>query len=176
MKILITLMKPLSFLPAIIVMLLIYQFSAQSGEVSGNLSYEVSYQIVETKNEILNQGKSYSELAQEAHNIHYYVRKAAHMSIYFILAITVSFPLYVYRIRGIFLMLLAGIICTGFACFDEYHQAFVAGRGPSIKDVGFDSIGAFIGILLVQAFCWSALHNPSKKSRRKKRKKHRTVK
>lgn len=170
MKLLITLLKPLSFLPAILVMYLIYSFSAQTGEVSGDLSYKISYQIVETKNEVLDLEKSYDELSYEAESIHYYVRKAAHMSIYFLLAITVSFPLYVYRVRGFWLIILAGIICVGFAGLDEYHQSFVAGRGPSIKDVGFDSIGAFAGIFLVQLFCWSTLHNPDKR----KKKKHRT--
>ena len=53
MKILITLLKPFSFAPAILMMCVIYSFSAQTGEVSGALSYKVSYQIVETKNEIL---------------------------------------------------------------------------------------------------------------------------
>ena len=48
MKLVITLLKPLSFLPAILMMLLIYGFSAQTGEVSGELSYKISYQIVET--------------------------------------------------------------------------------------------------------------------------------
>ena len=80
MKILIALLKPLSFLPAILMMLLIYGFSAQTGEVSGELSYKISYQIVETKNEILGTNKSYDELAAEADSIHYYVRKAAHMT------------------------------------------------------------------------------------------------
>lgn len=172
MKLLLTLLKPLSFLPAILVMYLIYSFSAQTGEVSGDLSYKISYQIVETKNEVLNEGKSYEELAYAADGIHFYVRKAAHMSIYFLLAITVSFPLYVYRVRGLWLMLLAGIICVGFAGLDEYHQSFVAGRGPSLRDVGIDSIGAFIGILLVQLFCWSTLHDPGQ--RRKNKRRHHT--
>ena len=95
MKILIALLKPLSFLPAILMMLLIYGFSAQTGEVSGELSYKISYQIVETKNEILGTNKSYDELAAEADSIHYYVRKAAHMTEYCVLAIAISFPLYV---------------------------------------------------------------------------------
>ena len=56
-KILITLLKPLSFLPALLMMYIIFSFSAQTGEVSGNLSYRISYQIVETKNELLNTGK-----------------------------------------------------------------------------------------------------------------------
>lgn len=170
-KLMITLLKPLSFLPAILMMYLIFTFSAQTGEVSGNLSYKISYQIVETKNEILGTNKSYDELYAEADSIHYYVRKAAHMTEYFLLAVAISFPLYVYRIRGFWLMFLAGIVCVGFAGFDEYHQSFVAGRGPSLKDVGIDSIGAFIGIFLVQVFCWSTLHAPDQKkaSRRKRR-------
>lgn len=58
MKILITLLKPFSFAPAILMMCVIYSFSAQTGEVSGALSYKVSYQIVETKNEILASDKA----------------------------------------------------------------------------------------------------------------------
>ena len=58
MKVLITLLKPLSFLPAIIMMYLIFSFSAQTGEVSGELSYQISYKIVETENQLLSQGKA----------------------------------------------------------------------------------------------------------------------
>ena len=154
-KILIHLLKPLSFLPAILMMYLIYSFSAQTGEVSGALSYEVSYQIVETKNEVLTE----TELAYSASSIEFYVRKAAHMTEYCILAIAISFPFYVYGVRGIWLILLAGAVCVGFAGLDEYHQSFV-------NDVCIDSSGAAIGILLVQAFCWSTTHNPSSKKRR----------
>lgn len=154
-------------------MYMIYSFSAQTGEVSGELSYKISYQIVETKNEIMGTNKSYDELAYEADYIHYYVRKAAHMTAYFALAVTISFPLYVYGVRGIWLMILAGIVCVGFAGLDEYHQSFVEGRGPSLKDVGFDSVGSFVGILLVQAFCWSSLHNPSRKKRKSGKKRRR---
>lgn len=168
-KILIHLLKPLSFLPAILMMYLIYSFSAQTGEVSGALSYEVSYQIVETKNEVLNENKTYDELAYSASSIEFYVRKAAPMTEYCLLAIAISFPLYVYGVRGVWLILLAGAICVGFASFDEYHQSFVSDRGPSVRDVGIDSIGVTVGILLVQAFCWSTLHNPSGKRRRRKR-------
>ena len=66
-------------------------------------------------------------------------------------------------------MFLAGIVCVGFAGLDEYHQSFVDARTPAVKDVGIDSIGAFIGILLVQAFCWSVLNNPNKKKKKRSR-------
>ena len=168
MKILITLLKPLSFLPALLMMYVIYSFSAQPGEVSGNLSYQVSYDIVELKSELLSENLSSDELAYKADGIHYYVRKVAHMTEYFLLAIAISFPLYVFGVRGIWLMILAGIVCVGFAGLDEYHQSFVGGRTPAVKDVCIDSSGAFIGILLVQAFCWSALNNPNKKKKKRK--------
>ena len=166
MKILITLLKPLSFIPALLMMYLIFSFSAQTGEVSGELSYKISYNIVETKSEILHEGKSYDELNYEANSIQFYVRKAAHMTEYFLLAVAVSFPLYVYRVRG---------FCAGFAGLDEYHQSFVSGRSPSVRDVCIDSSGALIGIILVQLFCWSTLHNPSgsHKNKKKTRKKRR---
>ena len=34
-----------------------------------------------------------------------------------------------------------------YAASDEFHQSFVPGRGPSIIDVGIDSLGVFTGIL-----------------------------
>jgi len=150
-------------------MYLIFSFSAQTGEVSGELSYKISYNIVETKSEILHEGKSYDELNYEANSIQFYVRKAAHMTEYFLLAVAVSFPLYVYRVRGFWLFLLAGIFCAGFAGLDEYHQSFVSGRSPSVRDVCIDSSGALIGIILVQLFCWSTLHNPSGSHKKKKK-------
>ena len=156
-------------------MCVIYSFSAQTGDVSGALSYKISYQIVETKNEILASGKSLEQLSQEASGIEFYVRKAAHMTEYCLLAISISFPLYVYGVRGIWLMLLAGFVCVGFAGLDEYHQSFVEARGPSVRDVEIDSCGAMIGILLVQAFCWSTLHTPNRKKAQKRAKTQITV-
>lgn len=158
-------LKPLSFLPALAMMYVIYGFSAQDGNVSGNLSYQVSYKIVEIGNEILDKGLDETQIADYADQIGYPVRKLAHMTEYFLLAVAVSFPFYVYGLRGFPLMLVAGFICVAFAAGDEYHQSFVAGRGPSVKDVGIDSIGAFFGIMTVQVICWVFLA-PARSARR----------
>ena len=158
-------LKPLSFLPALAMMYVIYGFSAQDGNVSGNLSYQVSYKIVEIGNEILDKGLDETQIADYADQIGYPVRKLAHMTEYFLLAVAVSFPFYVYGLRGFPLMLVAGFICVAFAAGDEYHQSFVAGRGPSVKDVGIDSIGAFFGIMTVQIICWFFLA-PARSARR----------
>ena len=168
-KFLFFILKPLSFLPALAMMALIFSFSAQTGVSSGQLSYKVSYKLVETGSRVLDKPLDDVQIDAYARRIEGPVRKLAHMTEYFILAITVALPFYVYGLRGFPLLLVAGAICVGFACTDEYHQSFVADRGPSVRDVGIDSIGVTAGILLVQAFCWSTLHNPSGKRRRRKR-------
>lgn len=63
MKIVKMLLKPFSFVPALLMMYVIFSFSAQTGEVSGDLSYKISYKIVETKNELFNENKSPEELS-----------------------------------------------------------------------------------------------------------------
>ena len=77
------------------------------------------------------------------------------MTEYFALAVSVAFPLYVYGLRGIWLMLVAGFICVAFSCGDEYHQSFVAGRSPSKRDVMIDSIGIFFGVILTRIIGWT---------------------
>lgn len=150
----INILRPFSFLPAILIMYAIFTLSGQPGEASADLSYKVSYKIVEIKNRLTDGYKDSYQLAYEAELIHPKVRKLAHMTEYFCLAVAVSFPFYVYGLRGIPLMLVAGVICVGFAGLDEYHQSFVAGRGPSKRDVAIDSIGIFFGIVAVRIFCW----------------------
>ena len=169
-RIVIALLKPFSFIPAILMMSLIFSFSSQNGTESSQLSEKVARGIFITIDHVMDRGWDDEKIQELADEYQYPVRKLAHMTEYFLLAIAVSFPLYVYRIRGFWLFLLAGIICVGFAGLDEYHQSFVAGRGPSVRDVCIDSSGAFIGIILVQLFCWSTLHNPDAPKRRKVKK------
>ena len=148
------LLKPFSFLPALLMMYLIFSFSSQDGTASGNLSYQISGIIVESANEAFELHWSGSEMDYYIERIHRPVRKLAHVTEYFLLAVSISFPLYVYGVRGLGLPLLAGGFCVGFAALDEYHQSFVAGRGPSKKDVGIDSIGILAGVLMVQFLCF----------------------
>lgn len=147
-------LKPLSFVPAIVVMYMIFSFSGQDGAASAALSYKVSSKVVTTADETFDLQLSYAQKESYIDRIHYYVRKCAHFTEYFILAVTIAFPLYVYGMRGIWLMLFAGAFCVGFACLDEYHQSFVAGRTPAKKDVIIDSCGAFLGIFITRIICF----------------------
>ena len=164
-----TFLKPLSFLPALLLMYMIFTFSSQEGDVSSALSYKVSYHLVEAADNVLDAGLEEWEIQSLATRFHGVTRKLAHMAEYFALAVAVSFPLYVYGLHGILLMLVAGFICVAFACGDEYHQSFVAGRSPALRDVLIDSFGVFWGIILVRIIGWTGrktIFRPLKKKRR----------
>lgn len=167
----ITLLKPLSFLPALLIMYMIFSFSSQTGTESSQLSYKVSQKLVQVGAVILDRDLSDAEINMYAEKYHGPVRKLAHMTEYCVLAVSLSIPLYAYGVRGIWLVLLAGFICVGFAATDEYHQSYVAGRGPSVKDVCIDSIGAFIGIIGTRIIGWSAVRSTQELERERKYKK-----
>jgi VanZ family protein len=145
-------LKPLSFVPALLMMYIIFSFSAQDGTTSANLSYRVSYTAVEAADKALDLQLTDRQISSCINKIHFYVRKLAHFSEYFLLAVSISFPLYVYGLRGIWLVIASGLICVVFASLDETHQLFVNGRGASVRDVVIDSCGSFTGIIFVRIF------------------------
>ena len=48
-----------------------------------------------------------------------------------------------------YLPLMGGVLV---ACVDETIQIFVPGRGPGIKDVGIDTLGVILGIVLISLY------------------------
>lgn len=143
-------LRPLSFVPALIIMYFIYSFSAQDGTASSQLSSSISHKLIHVIDRVLDFELTEKQVDTGAEKIHYYIRKTAHFTEYFILAVAISLPLYVYGIRGIWLMLTSLILCVGFACLDEYHQLFVSGRAASKKDVLIDSFGSLSGIVFTR--------------------------
>ena len=167
-----TLLKPLSFLPAILMMYIIFSFSSAEGVDSAALSYKISHTVVMVVDQVGDFQWTDTTIHYYADKIHYYVRKTAHMTEYALLAIAVSFPLYVYGMHGLLLMFVAGVICIGFAATDEYHQLFVVGRSGAVKDVVIDSIGVFIGIIIVRIIGFigrMTVFRPKKRKRQTKR-------
>ncbi len=148
-------LKPLSFLPAIVMMCTIFMFSAQDADESSQLSYEVGVAVLSYANDTFDRGWSLNYIEHLSEVGQHYIRKTAHFTEYFLLAVTVAFPLYVYGIRGLSLVFFAGLFCVGFACLDEYHQSFVAGRSPQNMDVLIDSAGIFCGIIITRIVGWT---------------------
>ena len=143
------LLKACSTLPAVLLMCIIFSFSSQTGEESAGLSYEISSRLVDIGQSITGEQLSPQEREMRIEAIHTPVRKAAHMSEYCLLALAFSLPLTVYGARGMRRFLLALLLSAAFAASDEFHQSFVGGRGPSVMDVGIDSLGAAIGCAAV---------------------------
>ena len=144
-------LRLLSFLPALFLLCLIFGFSAQNGEDSDSLSFQISLFIVQLISPLLPTAATDDILFARAEAIHLFVRKAAHMTEYFLLTLSLHLPLYVYLKQKLsfkmrlFFCLPAAI---AFAALDEFHQSFVDGRSGNLFDVGIDSVG----ILLATVF------------------------
>ena len=148
-------LKPMSFIPAIIMMILIFNFSAQDADVSSDLSYKVGVKVLTVANEKLDKGWTTVQIEKLSLASQFYIRKTAHFTEYFLLAVSVAFPLYVYGVRGLWLVLYAGGFCVAYACLDEYHQSFVAGRSPQKRDVFIDSCGVLLGVITTRIVGWT---------------------
>jgi len=75
--------------------------------------------------------------------LHEFIRKCGHFVNYFILGALLYRALRGqnrgWRLRW---ALLAIFLAFSYAASDEYHQSFVAGRGPSARDALLDTVGA----------------------------------
>lgn len=140
-------------------MVVIFAFSAQPGEVSGDLSGSVSHRICKFINGLFHMGWSENALLNTAKMIDYPIRKCAHMTEYAILAALVfgttqghrklEIGLYK-RARGRYWDYgMAMLVAVLYACTDEFHQLFVPERAGRVFDVGVDSTGALLMLLLI---------------------------
>ena len=125
--------------PAVLWMGVIFAMSAMPGDASGEQSGRLVGLIQWAAALLLGQEKA-AGISQDM--IHLLVRKGAHMAEFAVL-----FGCYDYALEreGVKCPgLTALMLCTIYAATDEWHQSFIADRGPSIVDVGIDTLGAGI--------------------------------
>ena len=86
--------------------------------------------------------------------VHFYLRKAAHVSEYAVLAALLYRALVNTILRGRVLLSAAIVllVCGVYAVSDEFHQSFVPSRTATARDVGIDAAGAVFGVLLIRLF------------------------
>lgn len=77
---------------------------------------------------------------------HFFVRKLAHATEYFFLAVFFSNAFYFTKDKALPLLSLA--LTLLYAASDEIHQYFIPGRACSLKDIVVDGAGAIMGILV----------------------------
>ena len=125
------------FIPAIILMIIIFSFSMQTGEESSGLSSQIVALI-----------QQYLHISIPE----FIIRKGAHMSEYAILTFTFIYGYYKsdFIINKVYLF---SIISTFlYACSDELHQLLVGGRAGQFTDVLIDTCGGLIALVLFYIF------------------------
>jgi VanZ family protein len=94
--------------------------------------------------------------------LEFLIRKAAHLTVFFLLMVTMFLALHEntnWRVGS--KLILAYVVTVIYAAFDEYHQSLTPGRTPYIGDVVLDSIGGFIALLLISLILWRKKHPTS---------------
>lgn len=149
-----SILKALSFIPALLIMSMIFSFSSQDSGESSSLSEPVASYIIDLIDKLLNLDLTELQSTNAIEQIHTFIRKVGHFGEYLLLGVSLSLPLYtLYGIRGRRLFFSTLCFCIIFASSDEIHQLFVDGRSGSPKDVLIDSFGAFTGIASTQILC-----------------------
>ena len=122
----------------------IFCFSAQTGEESGNISQNFTEKFL-----------SFFGLRDaDVNKTEHILRKCAHVLEYaFLGAVLYALALCIPKIQKNVCLppLLSFGVSVVYAVTDEIHQMFIPGRGPSVRDVLLDGLGALIGILAVMS-------------------------
>jgi VanZ family protein len=96
---------------------------------------------------------------EQLFELHYWMRKGAHFTEYLILTL-LAYRAFRYgeawrhwRALGF-----SGSFSILYAFTDEFHQVFTASRGPSLRDVGIDALGAMTGFMLLAIlYAWHSV-------------------
>ena len=126
-----------------------YLSSMDTGESNGK-SREVITKVVDTTVDISHAKGEVSPKSKEkmVDKLNKPLRKCAHASVYFILAILILNALLSCNNKHLLLILLTIFLCFIYACTDEYHQTFVSGRTGQFSDVLIDTMGSVVACLV----------------------------
>ena len=86
--------KRLSWLPAILVMIIIFNFSSKPADISGQSSLKIADNIYSIYEGLTGQVKEGEERLNILRVLDHVVRKGAHITEYAILAAAIAWPLY----------------------------------------------------------------------------------
>lgn len=130
---------------------LIFDFSAQDAEQSGNVSRKISKKCVELANELSGREWSPDDVQRRADAFEHPLRKIAHFSEYASMGALLYVLWRQWFQAGRWLYALIGGWLFLSAVLDEVHQYFVPGRYCSVADVLLDTCGGLTGMLVCVA-------------------------
>ncbi|MGN0613815.1 MAG: VanZ family protein [Porcipelethomonas sp.] len=131
-------------LPVLICMGIIFYCSSQDSQQTNILSFNVTNKIAR----IIFTG--FSSMSVNVQNIitsglNHFIRKAAHLSVYFLLGASVYAAAVIFIRRYLAGGVISTAVCIIYAALDEFHQSFVPGRTPLVRDIFIDTAGAVLG-------------------------------
>lgn len=132
----------------IILYVIIFMFSDQNAEVSGNVSYRVSRKCVELLDHVAARHWSADLKDGLAAFFEHPFRKLAHFGEYACMAGLLYILWRQWMKRGLRLFILVTIWVFCSAGLDELHQIFSPGRYSSFGDVLLDTCGGIFGFFL----------------------------
>ena len=137
----------IAWLPAILVMAVIFFFSSKPAVDSAESSLSISDVILKAYEVISDTEIRGEDREERLLVLDHIVRKSAHFLEYAVLSAAIALPLWIRKYRGFKLLLLAVFSTALYASTDEFHQLFVSGRSGEPKDVLIDTAGALFGVL-----------------------------
>ena len=151
-----------SLLAVLLMMALIYWFSAQNADTSSGLSGGICMKLVRFADRIFGLGMDRESIRHFAELIETPLRKCSHFLEYLLLGMAVETHISIAetifsagrepgedsgRVRRI--IFFSTLFCMLYACSDEFHQIFVPGRACRAADVLIDTAGALTGAVIV---------------------------
>ncbi len=137
----------ISWIPAFVVMLIIFFFSAKPSDASEESSMAVAKAFVSVYEDATNTQIEQSVRLELLQSIDHFVRKTAHFCEYALLACTYSLHLYAIKRKKKWMISLPILLSFLYAGTDEFHQLFVPGRSGQFSDVVLDTVGGASGTL-----------------------------
>lgn len=140
--------KIICWILVILWMSVIFIFSSYNGEKSTNQSKGFLYHTIGNIITFFDSDIDENRKDEIIDTLDPIVRKLAHGTEYFILALFVCLALNNYDISNKRIMIYSLLICFLYSCSDEIHQLFVSNRSAQITDILIDTFGSLIETLL----------------------------
>lgn len=133
--------KIILWIAVILLSVQIFRFSDATAAQSSGTSEKIAKTAAKVVSEVTKQ--DYNAIFDICHKV---VRKSAHFTEYFLLAVLSTWLAKSYRLSFRFSGILSASYCFLYAISDEIHQTFIPGRSGAAFDVGVDFFGALCGI------------------------------
>lgn len=139
-------LKYITWLPVVILMILIFNFSAKNAVESDGSSLQISNVFINFL-ETIHGGDNISDNLNEDFllQVNHVIRKMAHALEYLALSFSIALHLFSCGVKRKKMFLLSVLFSAIYAATDEFHQLFVPGRCGRITDIMIDTAGATIG-------------------------------